>query len=171
MIPLLLAIVIKRTPQWAPWATIVVGLFVSYFIANIFTAEDFVSIFGIESLTRREIIDMNIILTIAGHVFITAGFFWATTLFYKEENDKNKVATDSFFKDLETPVIADDLQDEVDRQQRIKLGNMVMVMSLGILLMALIPNPFWGRIMFATCALIIACLGFLLKRSAVSKNM
>jgi len=171
MIPLLLAIVIKRTPQWAPWATIVVGLFVSYFIANIFTAEDFVSIFGIESLTRREIIDMNIILTIAGHVFITAGFFWATTLFYKEENDKNKVATDSFFKDLETPVIADDLQDEVDRQQRIKLGNMVMVMSLGILLMSLIPNPFWGRIMFATCALIIACLGFLLKRSAVSKNM
>ncbi len=171
MIPLLLAIVLKRTPQWAPWATIVVGLFVSYFIANIFTAEDFVSIFGIESLTRREIIDMNIILTIAGHVFITAGFFWATTLFYKEENDKNKVATDSFFKDLETPVIADDLQDEVDRQQRIKLGNMVMVMSLGILLMALIPNPFWGRIMFATCALIIACLGFLLKRSAVSKNM
>tara|TARA_R110002051_G_scaffold263759_2_gene323614 strand:- start:41173 stop:42921 length:1749 start_codon:yes stop_codon:yes gene_type:complete len=170
MVPLLLGIVIRKTPQWAPWATIVVGLIISWLIANVYTAEFFASLFNVESLTRRELIDLNIILTIAGHVFITAGFFWSTSYFYKEENDKNKLITASFFKDLETPVIADDLQDEVDQQQRRKLGNMVMVMSLGILLMTLIPNPFWGRIMFAICALIIAFLGFLLKRSALKKT-
>lgn len=169
MVPLLLGVIIKKTPQWAPWATIAIGLFVSWSIANIFTAEDFVSIFGIESLTKRESIDMNIILTIAGHVFITGGFFWATSLFYNEEKDKNKIETDRFFEDLQTPVIADDLQDEVDCQQRRKLGNMVIVMSAGILLMSLIPNPLWGRLIFIVCALAIFCIGFLLKRSAKVK--
>lgn len=166
MVPLVVGIIVKKTPQWAPWATIVVGFSVSWFVMNVFTAEDFASMFGIETLTQREIIDMNIILTIVGHVFITSGFFWATSFFYKEAKDKNKVGTDRFFKDLETPFIADEQQDEFDIQQRRKLGNMVIVMSAGILLMALIPNPFWGRVMFTICAIIIFCIGFLLKRSA-----
>lgn len=170
MVPLLLGVIIKKTPQWAPWATIAVGLVVSWLVANVFTGEVFVSMFGIESLTKREIIDMNIILTIAGHVFITGGFFWATSLFYKVANDKNKVETDRFFEDLDTPIISDNQQDEVDQQQRRKLGNMVMVMSVGILLMALIPNPFWGRIMFVICALIISGIGYMLKRSSINKE-
>jgi len=169
MVPLLLGIVIKKTPQWAPWATIAVGLTVSWIVANVITGEVFVSMFGIESLTKREIIDMNIILTIAGHVFITGGFFWATSLFYSEAKDKNKVETDRFFEDLQTPVVADDQQYEIDKQQRRKLGNMVMVMSAGILLMALIPNPTWGQMLFVICALIISGIGFLLKRSAKNK--
>ncbi|MBM1105775.1 hypothetical protein JQC67_06485 [Aurantibacter crassamenti] len=169
MVPLVVGIVVKKTPKWAPWATIAVGFFVSWLVMNVFTAEVCAGLFGIESLTSREIIDMNIILTVAGHVFITAGFFWATSLFYNEAKDDNKLETDRFFEDLQRPVIADGLQDEVDRQQRRKLGNMVMVMSTGILLMGLIPNPLWGRIMFAVCALIISSIGYLLKRSAKSK--
>jgi SSS family solute:Na+ symporter len=164
-----LGLIIRRTPSWAPWATIAVGLFVSWFVMNVFTADVCAGLFGIDSLTKREIIDMNIILTVAGHVFITGGFFWATTLFYKEEKDKNKLETDKFFKNLETPVFADDLQYEADRQQRLKLGGMVMIMSSGILLMIFIPNPLWGRILFVCCALGIFSIGFLLRRSAKSK--
>ncbi|KAA3640344.1 MAG: hypothetical protein DWQ02_02185 [Bacteroidetes bacterium] len=166
MVPLLMGILVKKTPQWAPWATIVVGLIVSWLVDNVVTPEVFVSMFGIESLTSREIVDMNIILTVAGHVFITCSFFWATSLFYKEAKDKNKVETDRFFEDLQRPFIADDLQDEVDRKQRDKLGAMVIIMSTGILLMALIPNPPWGRMIFVICALIIFTIGFLLRRSA-----
>jgi Na+/proline symporter len=169
MVPLVVGLIVKKTPKWAPWATIAVGFFVSWLVVNVFTAEVCVGLIGIESLTAREIIDMNIILTIAGHVFITAGFFWATSLFYNEAKDQNKLETDRFFEDLETPVIADGLQDEIDKQQRRKLGSMVMVMSTGILLMALIPNPLWGRMMFVICALIISSIGFLLKRSAKNK--
>lgn len=170
MIPLLLGIFIKKTPKWAPWITIVVGLFVSWLVDNVITADVFVSWFGVESLTSREIVDMNIILTIAGHVFITGGFFWATSLFYNEAKDKHKLETDRFFEDLERPVIADDQQDEIDRQQRNKLGGMVIVMSAGIMLMALIPNPLWGRLMFVVCSLIIATIGYLLRRSTKIKN-
>jgi len=66
-------------------------------------------------------------------------------------------------------VIADNQQGEFDRQQRNKLGTMVMCMSAGILVMTLIPNPLWGRMMFLLCALIIFSIGFLLKRSAQQK--
>jgi len=167
MVPLLFGILIKKTPAWAPWATIAVGMCISWLVANVVTADVFaVAVFGIEDLTRREISELNIVLTIAGHLFITGGFFCLTTLFYKEETDKNKLETDRFFEDLERPVIADDQQDQFDRQQRNKLGTMVMCMSLGILLMALIPNPLWGRMIFVLCALIISCIGFLLRRSA-----
>lgn len=170
MVPLLLGIIVKKTPNWAPWATIAVGLLVSWLVDNIITAEIFVSWFGVESLTGREIVDMNIILTIAGHVFITGGFFWATSLLYNEARDKNKQEATNFFEDLKRPVIADDLQYEVDRQQRNKLGVMALVMSLGILLMSLIPNPLWGRLLFVCCAGVIATIGFLLRRSA-KKNI
>ncbi|QWX84882.1 transporter [Cellulophaga sp. HaHaR_3_176] len=166
MIPLLFGIFVKKTPKWAPWATIALGLFVSWFIINVFTADVFASLFGIESLTEREIIDMNIILTVAGHIFITGGFFCATSLFYNEAKDENKEEKDRFFEDLEKPFIADNQQDNVDRQQRQKLGSMVYVMSTGILLMSLIPNPIWGRLTFVICSLVIFSIGFLLKRSA-----
>ncbi|MEN3324793.1 hypothetical protein VP395_13725 [Mariniflexile soesokkakense] len=169
MVPLALGIIVKKTPEWAPWATIAVGFFVSWFVMNVFTADVFASMFGIESLTEREIIDMNIILTVGGHVFITSTFFWATSLFYNEAKDKHKVETDRFFEDLQTPCIADDQQDDFDRQQRNKLGNMVMAISAGILLMAFIPNPVWGRIIFVICALIIFIMGYLLRRSAKIK--
>jgi hypothetical protein len=40
-----------------------------------------------------------------------------------------------------------------------------MLMGSGILLMALIPNPMWGRLIFVMCSLSILTIGFLLKRS------
>ena len=133
---------------------------------EIFTPQVFAELIGIEPFTKREATDMNLILTLAAQVFITAGFFCATSFFYIEEKDDHKMETDHFFKDLETPVIADDQQDEFDRQQRNKLGLMVICMSAGILLMALIPNPFWGRMIFVVCAGTIFSIGFLLRRSA-----
>lgn len=171
MVPLLLGIIIKKTPQWAPWATIVVGGTVSWLVANVVTAEVFVDVlFGIQDLTAREISELSIILTIAGHIFITGGFFCLTTLFYREAKDKNKVEADRFFEDLQRPVISDGIQSEVDRQQRNKLGGMVLCMSFGILLMSLIPNPMWGRMIFVICALIISGIGFFLRRSAKLKT-
>ena len=133
---------------------------------EIFTPQVFANWIGIPEFTTREAADMSLILTLGAHVFITARFFCATSLFYQESKDKNKNETNRFFEHLETPVIADDQQDKFDRQQRNKLGVMVICMSAGILLMALIPNPFWGRGVFVICALVIFIIGFLLRRSA-----
>ncbi len=168
LIPLILGIFIKRTPQWAAWATVILGLILSWFIKDIVTPAVFADWIGIDGFTKREAADMNLILTLGVHIFITAPFFWATSFFYNESKDKNKLQTELFFENLETEVIADDLQDDIDRQQRDKLGGMVLFMGIGILLMALIPNPLWGRLVFVLCALFICSIGILLKK--LSKN-
>lgn len=170
LIPLILGIFIKKTPRWAPWVTVVLGLVLSWVMSEVLTPQVFANWIGIAEFTSREAADMKLILTLGAHVFITAGFFCLTSLFYKEEKDKNKRETDRFFQNLETPVIADDQQYVVDRQQRNKLGTMVMYMSAGILLMTLIPNPIWGRMLFVICSLILFSIGFLLKRSAKNKD-
>jgi len=169
LIPLIVGILIKRTPQWAPWVTVILGLYLSYLTMYEFTPKVFAELIGIDPFTKREAADMGLMLALGAHIFITAPFFCLTSLFYNESKDKNKAGTDRFFRNLETPVIADDQQDEFDRQQRNKLGTMVICMSLGILLMTLIPNPLWGRLMFVLCALVISSIGLLLKRSAKSK--
>ncbi len=165
LIPLIVGIFVKKTPQWAPWATVVLGLLVSWLMKDVITPQLVASWMGLNELTAREVVDMNLMLTLAAHLFITAGFFCSTTLFYSEEKDNYRLMREDFFTDLETPVVADEAQGGYDHQQRDKLGTMVMLMGAGILLMALIPNPMWGRLIFVMCSLIILTIGFLLKRS------
>lgn len=166
LIPLILGIFIKKTPKWAPWATVILGLCLSWFVKEMITADVVAEWIGIDGFTKREATDLNLILTLGVHVIITSGFFWMTSLFYDESADANAPETKRFFENLETPVVADELQGEIDRQQRDKLGGMVMIMGGGILLMSIIPNPLWGRLVFVLCAGIISLIGYLLRRHA-----
>jgi len=166
LIPLILGLLVKKTPQWAPWVTVLLGLFVSLFMMNILTPAVFADWMGIEPFTRREATDMNLILTIGGQVVITGGFFCLTSLFYKETADQYQAQREDFFNDLETPVIADFEQDGYDQQQRQKLGAMVTFMGAGLTFMVLIPNPMWGRMTFLLCGLTILIIGGLLRQSA-----
>ncbi len=170
LVPLIFGIFVKKTPQWAPWVTVLLGLFISWFLLNVLTANIVAGWLGIVDATKRELTDLNLILTIGAHIFITGGFFCATQLLYRKEKDQHRQETERFFKDLETPVFADSEQDHYDSQQRHKLGSMVTAMGIGIFFMALIPNPAWGRLMFILCAVAILTIGTLLKRSARSER-
>ncbi|WPC75347.1 sodium:solute symporter family transporter [Vibrio porteresiae] len=166
LVPLFLAILIRKTPKWAPWATVVFGLCVSLMVVNVWTPEVVGGWFGMEHLTGRESSDMKIMITIAAHLILTIGFFLCTTLFYKEEKDPYKAQTEEFFKDINTECIEEEGQDVVDRQQRNKLGSLVMCMAAGLVLMVLIPNPLWGRLLFLACSAAVFFVGFALRRSA-----
>ena len=166
LIPLIVGIFIKRTPTWAPWITVILGLFVSWFMKDILTPQVFASWIGLDELSRREGVDMNLMLTLAAHVLVTAGFFCLSTLFYKDDQDSLRLEREAFFVDLETPVIADAQQDGYDRQQRSKLGVMVSIMGAGVFLMIFIPNPLWGKLMYLCSAAVICGIGLLLVRSA-----
>lgn len=166
LVPLFAGIFIRRTPRWAPWATVVFGLFVSYLVANVFTADIVAGWFGMTDMTGRELGDFKIIETIAAHLIFTLGFFCLTTLFYNEAKDNNRAMTEDFFKDVETPVVAGPGQTAYDRAQRLKLGALVMYMGAGLVLMVLIPNPLWGRALFAVCAAAVFAVGYGMKKSA-----
>ena len=170
LVPLFLGIIIRKTPKWAPWVTVIVGMFVSYLVVTVFTPNFVASWFGIDSLTGRETSDFRTMITIAAHLFITAGFFCATTLFYKEENDVNIENTKAFFEDVDTECVAEEGQDEIDRMQRHKLGSLVNYMGYGLTAMVLIPTPLWGRGLFLACAVSILIIGYLLKKSAKADN-
>ena len=166
LVPLFLGILIRKTPKWAPWATVVFGMFVSWLVVNVFTPNYVASWFGIEELTRREAGEMKTMITIAAHLFLTAGFFCLTTLFYKEEKDTHKEVAVEFFKDVDTECVEEEGQDVVDRMQRAKLGTLVIYMAAGLTTMVLIPNPLWGRLLFLACAAAVFAVGYGLKRSA-----
>lgn|GEM_PF-5038322 len=54
LIPLNLGIFIRRTSNWALWATVALGLFVSWFILNVFTPAVLLDWMGLEPLALRE---------------------------------------------------------------------------------------------------------------------
>ena len=51
LIPLLLGLLIKKTPSWSPWMTVLLGLFVSWFMLNIFTPQVFANLIGIDPVS------------------------------------------------------------------------------------------------------------------------
>ncbi|MBA1246501.1 sodium:solute symporter family protein [Pseudomonas luteola] len=167
LVPLFFGMFIRKTPKWAAWGTVAFGMFVSWLVMNVFTAQWCAGLFGV-TLTARELSELTTTITVAAHLVLTGGFFCATTLFYKEETftAEEKQQTAQFFKDIETPVIAEGDQDVYDRLQRSKLGQITLMMGAGLMLMVLVPNPLWGRLLFAACAISILLCGYLLKRSA-----
>lgn len=165
LVPLFLAIIIKKTPKWAPWATVIFGMGVSWLCVSVLTPQWFAQLIGMNELTGREISELRNIIAIAAHLVLTTGFFIASTLFYKEPSKEDKAREDKFFETLETPVFAGEGQDESDRMQRSRLGILVIYMGLGLLLMVLIPNPLWGRLMYVGCAISILTVGYLLRKS------
>ncbi|TQI82024.1 Na+/proline symporter [Serratia fonticola] len=167
LVPLFFGMFIRKTPKWAAWSTVCFGMFVSWLVMDVFTAKWFASLFNV-TLTSRELSELTTTITVAAHLVLTGGFFCATSLFYKEKSfSKEELQrVDNFFVDVETPVIADDDQDAFDRLQRSKLGHITLMMGGGLLLMALLPNPWWGRLLFVACSGVILLIGYLLKRSA-----
>ncbi|MDN5681405.1 MAG: transporter, partial [Ewingella sp.] len=165
VVPLFLGVFIRKTPDWAGWATVLFGLLVSYVVANVFTAPDLVKLLGL-TFTNREMLDIAIMWNIFSHLLFTGGFFCLTTLFYREQTSERSAIRDAFFRDMQRPVYADDEQDEFDRLQRDKIGKISMYMGAGLLLMVLVPNPLWGRGLFLLCALSILIFGWVLHRSA-----
>ena len=170
LIPLFFGMLIKRTPSWAPWATVLVGMVVSWMMSNVISADMIAGWFGIEELTRREASEIRIAATIAAHLLITSSFFIGSSLFYRKEKDAIKQETENFFTDIETPIVSEEGYDQVDAEQRHKLGSMVMTMGIGLLAMMLIPNPLWGRIVFLLCALAVFAIGWMLKRKSLQQT-
>ncbi|GLS90173.1 transporter [Psychromonas marina] len=167
LVPLFFGIFIKKTPDWAGWATLLVGAVVSYMVSFVITAEVVNSWLSLDApFTGREAKDLKVLLGIVGHLVITGGFFCLTTRFYKAPVGERSKELTEFWDDVETPVISGPGQDEMDRQQRDMLGKLILIFGALVTLMVLIPNEFWGRMAFVFCGAVIVSVGALLLKSA-----
>ena len=162
MIPSFLGFFIKKTPDWAAWATILVGALVSYLIAGVLQPQHIETMFNLSSeLTKREWTDLVVAISLISHVVITGGFFCLTTIFYKGLAEQREQAVDRFFTNRNTPLVkGKDLHAHLDNRQRILLGRMIAIAGILVMGMMAIPNPLWGRLVFLVCGGFVLAVGF-----------
>ena len=169
LIPSILCFFVRKTPDWAGWGTILVGMFVSGFIF-VLPKETLENVWGLaEPLSDREFSEMkSITLGVIGHMSITAPFFLLSRFFYREHGPERAAEVARFFGNIATEVIVKESPTsiEMDNRQRDMLGKMLVTAGGFLLLLVLIPNPLWGRMLFALVALIVGGIGFLLLQAA-----
>ena len=164
MIPSFLGFFVRKTPDWAAWATMLVGAAVSYIVAVVLQPEHIENWFNLSSqLTTREWVDLVVAISLISHVVITGGFFCMTTLFYKGLPEIRETAVSRFFTNINTPLHkARDEHAHLDNRQRILLGRMVAIAGILVIAMMALPNPLWGRLVFLCCGSVIFFVGFML---------
>jgi SSS family transporter len=164
LIPVLLGMWIRNTPDWSGWSTLIVGGLVSYAFGIVLTAEHVEAIVGLDQqLTAREWSDLKVGISLVAHVVITGGYFVLTTKFFSPRSPERTAEVDELFRDWNTPVIAhSEDQNNLDTRQRAILGNLISTAGFGIVAMALIPNDMAGRGLFVLCGSIVLTVGILL---------
>ena len=168
LIPSLLCFFIKKTPDWSCWSTIAVGGCVSFVIAMT-SAPMIEGLFNLaEPLSKREFAELkSITMGVTAHIIITGGFFLLTQLFYKEPTGKRAEEINEFFSHVATPVVVKDSRQsfEADRHQYKLLGKVLVATSMALLLLTLIPNEMWGRMLFVLMSAIVGFIAWLLLRA------
>ena len=168
LIPVMLGMWLRNTPDWSGWATLCVGAVVSYLFGFALQPEQVESFFNLEhALTGREWSDLNVGISLAAHVVITGGFFLMSAFFYKGRTPEREQEVETLFHNWNTPLVAEgEEQKDLDTKQRTMLGNLISVAGFAIIAMALIPNPMLGRMLFMLCGGIVLTVGILLLMAA-----
>jgi solute:Na+ symporter, SSS family len=166
LVPLLLGILIRRTPPWSAWSTVLVGFFCSMFISDFLTLAWAAQFFGVATpldAASREYWTQSI--QFFGNVIVGSAWFIGTKLFWRQTAPEAKTAIATFFNRLDTPVDfaaehgAAEAND--DRQSRL-IGWLCLAYGAFIILLAIIPNPPTGRLAFVGCGGVVAAIGLLL---------
>jgi SSS family solute:Na+ symporter len=164
MIPSFLGFFIRKTPDWAAWATMLVGALVSYLVAGVLQPHHIETWFGLPTaLTTREWVDLVVAISLVSHVIITGGFFCLTTIFYRRLAEDREQSVNRFFTNINTPLVKEKgVHAHLDNRQRMLLGRMVAAAGLLIMAMMALPNPLWGRLVFAGCGTAVFAVGAML---------
>jgi len=164
MIPSFLGFFVRKTPDWAAWATMVVGAGVSYIVAVVLQPAHIENWFQLSSeLTTREWVDLVVAISLISHVVITGGFFCMTTLFYRGLPEEREAAVNRFFANINKPLHKSEGDHaHLDNRQRILLGRMVAIAGILVMAMLILPNPLWGRLVFLICGAAILFVGVML---------
>jgi len=171
-VPAFCGFFIRKTPDWAAWATLIVGAGVSYYVGLVISASDIQNWFNLDTaLTGREWKDLKVGLGLLGHIVITGGFFCSTMLFYKKLSPEREKDVDTFFNNLATPLHNEsNAQQRLDNKQRKMLGLLISFAGVGIMTMFFLPNAFMQSLIFVLCGGIVLAIGLLLV-NAVDGNV
>jgi Na+/proline symporter len=170
-IPLVWGVLIKKTPAWSGWSTVLVGLTVSIVLKNFVDPAWFGEVCGFDSaMSPREVTDYYFFFGIIANLVICSAWFLFTRLFYKHTRAEYRERVETFFTKMHTPI---DFHKEVgegkDSAQSKTLGILCFIYGGFILLLMLIPNSSIGRISFVLCGGLIAGIGVALYTASRKK--
>jgi SSS family solute:Na+ symporter len=168
LIPLIWGIVIKRTPSWAGWTTVVVGLLVSYLTARYLELDLVRRVIGLDTpFTKREQDEVVFFTSLFLNVGISSLWFMATSLFARFSPPAYVKQEEVFFERMSKPVISDPAKTRAtDRAQLRTLGILGLPYGAFMVLLAAIPNPLSGRVSFVLSGLAIMAVSFILYRAS-----
>lgn len=168
MVPQIFGLFVRRAPDWAAWGTLSFGVFISIAGTYLVPASFWAELFDIE-FTRREYKDLALIIPQLMHGVFTIGFFWLTTLFYKEPTGERKKEVDMFWNNVTTPLVAPEGASKEDNMQRFRLGIMAMIFGTFVIGMGFLPNEGSTSAFFMTGGFMLV-VGFLLRQSSKLKT-
>ena len=168
VVPLVLGLIIRRTPGWTGWSAVIV-CFVTSFLTDRYldiawAAQKFGVIDDVTNWERQNWEQGIGVFTIFG-----AGLAWFlfARLFYGRESAAQKAAIERMCLNLATPVdYAKEESAATDDKQSWIIGWLCLPYGAVVCLMALIPNPPIGRLAFLFCGGVVALIGWLLVKQA-----
>jgi Na+/proline symporter len=171
VVPLVLGLIIRRTPGWTGWSAVIV-CFVTSFLTDRYlniawAAQKFGVIDDVSNWERQNWEQGIGVFTILG-----AGLAWFlfARLFYRHETPAQKAAIEKMCLNLATPVdYAKEESAATDDKQSWIIGWLCLPYGAVVCLMALIPNPPVGRLSFLFCGGIVMLIGWLLVKQARTK--
>ena len=137
IIPLLMMFFIKRTPDWAAWATALFGLIFTSLCKFTITPEWANTTFNLD-MTPRELNDFGQLLPVILCVAFQPIFFYCTKFFYRDHHDERAKELQEFIDNQEKPVTADEHEECLDHAQGKMLGSLAGVYGGFVLLVGLV---------------------------------
>ena len=165
-VPLLLGFLVKNTPPWSAWSTVIVGFLGSLFVSDYFTPEWGAHLLGVDApldAASREYWIQG--FQFFANVILASAWFLGTKLFWNRTSATFKSEILTFFTRMNTPI---DFEKEEgvgaanDGRQQAAVGWLTLAYAAFVLLLAFIPNPPLGRLAFVGCGLLVALIGLAL---------
>jgi len=164
-VPLFLGILIKKTPSWTGWSSMLIGLVGAIVMRFILTDNMIKILWRCPDLNKNEIDDLNIAITTAVVAFLCFGWFFLSMLFYKKNDSEYVEQVDRFFKEMDTPIseTENELDQDCDVRQYRVIANLCIIYGSFLLLLILIPNKLFGRFLIVICGGFMVGAGIILK--------
>jgi SSS family transporter len=175
IVPLLLGLIVRNTPPWSAWTTVIVGFLCSLFISDALTPDWAAATFGMQApldAASREYWTQGI--QFFGNVVVGTAWFLGTKLFWRQTSAAHKADIATFFLKLNKPVdfnLEEGAHEANDGRQSAAIGWLCAAYGLFVTALAAIPNPLPGRLAFVGCGLVVGGVGaLLLRQSHTSKS-
>ncbi|HEU5080385.1 MAG TPA: hypothetical protein VFT72_14330 [Opitutaceae bacterium] len=168
IVPLLLGVIVRRTPPWSAWSTVLVGFCGSLLICRWMPPTWAAHVFGQTTpLTPLAAEYWTQASEFLGNVILGTAWFLGTTAFWSRTSPANRAAIETFIARVNTPV--DFAREEGaaaanDRRQSRTMGWLCLAYGVFVLALAAIPNPLSGRLAFVGCGGFVIAVGILLGR-------